>query len=283
MQPITYQNKTLQFGKKTHIMGILNITPDSFSDGGKYLNMDQALQHAEEMIRDGADLIDVGGESTQPGSEPLPEEEELHRVIPVIERLAKTISIPISVDTYKASVARAALDAGAWIINDISGFTMDPEMAPLAAEKKCPAILMHMKGTPRNMQQNPVYKDVVSEVIQFLREQIEKAKSLGIPENNLIIDPGIGFAKTMEHNLEILRRLEEFKILNRPILIGTSRKATLGKLLGGAPPQDRLEGTAATVALGIAYGADIVRVHDVKEMARVARVSDAIVRGTINL
>lgn len=261
--------------ERTLIMGILNVTPDSFSDGGQYQDAESAIRHCIQMAEDGADVIDIGGESSRPGSEPVSADQELSRVIPVIEALANQIEIPISIDTYKPEVARAALDAGASIINDITGLA-DERMRSLAAERKVPAIIMHMKGTPRNMQENPEYDDVVSEIMAFFRERIALAVEAGLPEEYLIIDPGIGFGKTLEHNLEIIRNLADFKTLGRPILIGTSRKAFIGNILGGLPPTERLQGTAATVAISIMNGANIVRVHDVKEMSKVAKMADAL-------
>ena len=264
-------------GERTLIMGILNITPDSFSDGGQFQDTESAVRHGIQMAEDGADIIDIGGESSRPGSEPVSADEELSRVIPVIEALAKKIEIPISIDSYKPVVAQAALDAGAGIINDVTGLA-DERMRSLAAERKAPTIIMHMKGAPRNMQENPEYDDVVSEIMAFFRERIALAVEAGLPEEYLIIDPGIGFGKTLEHNLEIIRNLADFKTLGRPILIGTSRKAFIGKILGGLPPTERLEGTAAAIAISIANGANIVRVHDVKQMSQVAKMADAIVQ-----
>lgn len=265
--------------ERTLVMGILNVTPDSFSDGGLYRDTEAAIGHGVQMVEDGADVIDVGGESSRPGAEPLSVEEELSRVIPVIEALAQRVQAPVSIDTYKPEVARAALDAGASMVNDITGLA-DADMRALAAERKVPAVVMHMKGTPRTMQKNPVYADVVSEIMAFLRERVAAAVAAGLPEEFVIVDPGIGFGKTAEHNLEIIRKLADFKSLGLPILIGTSRKAFIGKVLGGLPSGERLEGTAATVALSIANGANIVRVHDVKEMVRVARTADAVVKET---
>jgi dihydropteroate synthase len=260
-------------------MGILNITPDSFSDGGLFLDPSHALRQAERMVEDGADILDIGGESTRPGADPLPPAEELCRILPVIRGVAARFPVPISVDTYKACVAREAMEAGAVMVNDISAFTFDSQMASTVAAFRVPVCLMHIKGTPKNMQQNPTYEDVVTEVRDWLRERASVALAAGIAEEDIIIDPGFGFGKTVGHNLEILRRLREFTTLGYPILIGTSRKSTIGKILGDLPPQERLEGTAATVALSIANGASIVRVHDVKEMMRVARMADAVVRG----
>jgi dihydropteroate synthase len=267
-----------QIGKRTLVMGILNVTPDSFSDGGKFDDPDAAAARAVEMVEQGADIIDVGGESTRPGSEPVPAEVEIERIAPVIREIASLTEIVISIDTTKAAVARAALDAGALIVNDISAATFDPEMPSLIAEKSCPAILMHIKGTPKSMQASPVYDDLMGEVCAFLRERLQALVDAGADEKTLMIDPGIGFGKTLDHNLELLRRLKELKSIGRPIVVGTSRKSTIGKVLGDLPPEQRLEGTAATVALSIVKGADIVRVHDVKEMCRVAKMSDAIVR-----
>ncbi|HEY3298287.1 MAG TPA: dihydropteroate synthase [Armatimonadota bacterium] len=261
--------------ERTVIMGILNVTPDSFSDGGTHNTIETAVQHALKMIEDGADVIDIGGESTRPGADYIWADEEISRVVPIISALVKEIRVPISIDTYKPEVARAALDAGATILNDITGFA-DPEMRTLAAERRAPSILMHMKGTPQTMQENPEYQDVIDEVMAYLREQIRLTVEAGLPEEFIIIDPGIGFAKTMDHNLEILRKLADFKSIGLPILIGTSRKAFIGKILGGLPAPDRTFGTAATVALSISNGANIIRVHDVIEMTQVARIADAI-------
>ena len=258
-------------------MGVLNITPDSFSDGGPFFGTDAAVRHGIEMAEAGADIIDVGGESSRPGAEPVPLDEELRRVIPVIERLAQAAQVPVSIDTTKAEVARAALAAGAAIVNDITGLHADPAIARTAAEFSAPVIIMHIKGTPRTMQQNPEYEDLVGEIIAWLREGIAVAERNGLPAAQVIIDPGIGFGKTVRHNLEIMARLREFLVLGRPILIGTSRKSTIGKVTGKRADQ-RLLGTAATVAICIANGASIVRVHDVPEMVDVVRMADAICR-----
>jgi len=265
-------------GKRTLVMGILNVTPDSFSDGGRFIDPKAAVEHALRMVNDGADIVDVGGESTRPGSDAVPAEEEMRRIIPVIRELARNNDVAVSVDTYKAEVAKAALDAGAAIVNDISGGSFDPLMPSLIADCGCPAILMHIKGTPKNMQLDPRYDDLLGEVFSFLRERVQAMVDAGADEKMLMIDPGIGFGKTVQHNLELLRRLRELKSLGRPIVIGTSRKSMIGKVLGDLPVEERLEGTAATVALAIANGADIVRVHDVKQMSRVARMTDAVVR-----
>ncbi|MBO8126336.1 MAG: dihydropteroate synthase [Firmicutes bacterium] len=268
---------SLPLGQKTYIMGILNVTPDSFSDGGRYLEPEAAIRRARQMVDEGADIIDVGGESTRPGAEFVSEEDELARVIPVVSQLAKELAVPISVDTTKYRVAEASLEAGASIINDISGLQFEPRLADLAAKYRAGLVLMHTRGTPREMQKNPVYTDVVAEVLSFLQSAVDQALARGVSREQIILDPGIGFAKTCEHNLEILNRLAEFRTLGYPLLLGTSRKSFIGKVLD-LPVDQRVEGTAASVALGIAAGADVVRVHDVREMARVAKVSDAIAR-----
>lgn len=266
----------LNLRKRPYIMGILNITPDSFSDGGLYLDIKEAIEHARRMAAEGADIIDVGGESSRPGAEPVSLDEELKRVIPVIEALSKKIDIPISIDTYKADVANEAITAGASIINDISGLRFDPMMVKAAADADAPVIIMHMKGAPRDMQRRPAYKDVVKEIIDFFKERISYAIKNGVKKNKIIIDPGIGFGKTVRHNLKIIKRLGEFKSLGVPILLGPSRKSFIGKILD-APPEKRMAGTAAAVAMGIANGADIIRVHDVEEMLDAARITDAII------
>ncbi|MEW6418259.1 MAG: dihydropteroate synthase [Nitrospirota bacterium] len=257
-------------------MGILNVTPDSFSDGGLYFDKSAAIKRAIQMVEEGADIIDIGGESTRPGSEPVTIEEELRRTIPVIEELAKEVKVPISIDTYKSEVAKRALDAGASMVNDISGLRFDPEMPDIVSEYKVPVVIMHIKGTPKNMQQNPVYEALIPEIMDYLREGIKIAKQTGISEDKIIIDPGIGFGKTFDHNLEIIKHLREFTFLEKPILIGLSRKAFIGKILGDVPVTERLEGTAAAVAISIINGANIIRVHDVKEMVKVAKIADAI-------
>lgn len=269
---------SLDFSKKTHIMGVLNVTPDSFSDGGMHFDKSRAVDHALRMIDEGADILDIGGESTRPGSDPVSLDEELRRTIPVIEALAKNIPIPISIDTYKSDVAVRALEAGAAIVNDISGMRFDPEMPKVISRFKSPVVIMHIKGTPKKMQVNPTYKALIPEIMDYFRAGIRLAAQSGIPDNMIILDPGIGFGKTYEHNLEIINDLEQFSLLGKPLLIGPSRKAFLGKILGDLPAHERLEGTAAAVAISIIKGAHIVRVHDVKEMARVAKVADAIKR-----
>jgi len=260
-----------RWGERTYIMGIINLTPDSFSGDGLGDDMAAALDQARRFASEGADILDIGGESTRPGSDPVSADEEIRRVVPVLERLVAEIPLPISIDTYKAEVARRALEAGARMINDVWGLKYDPELALVAAERKVPLIIMHN-------QQGTSYGDLVPEVIASLEESIGMAQGAGVAREDIIIDPGIGFGKAVEHNLEIMRRLEEFRSLGRPILLGTSRKSMIGLVLN-LPPDHRLEGTAATVALGIAKGVDMVRVHDVSYMVRVCRMSDAIVRG----
>ncbi len=278
---LEWRNFSLDLSQKTHIMGILNVTPDSFTDGGIFFQRDSAIEHGLRMAEDGADIIDIGGESTRPGSDPVGYEEEVRRTIPVIEELSKRVNIPVSIDTYKADVAKRALDAGASMVNDISGLRFDPEMAGVVAEHKVPVVLMHIKGTPMNMQVNPEYEALIPEILDYLRAGIRLAVDAGVGEDMIIIDPGIGFGKTFEHNLDILKNLREFTLLEKPVLIGPSRKAFIGKILGNAPASERMEGTAAAVAVSIMNGANMVRVHDVKEMVKVAKVADAIKRGVI--
>ena len=268
----------LKLGQRTLVMGVLNATPDSFSDGGLFGSPEAAVERAKEMVAEGADIIDAGGESSRPGADLVPDEVEMDRVLPVVEKLANTVDVPISIDTCKSSVARRALDAGAGIVNDISALRGDPNMASVIADAGVPIVLMHMQGVPKDMQRHPHYDSLIHETISFLRARVRAAMAAGISPNQIIIDPGIGFGKTVAHNLEIIRRLRDFRSLGKPILIGTSRKSFIGKVLD-LPVDDRREGTAATVAAAITNGADIVRVHDVREMARVARMTDAIVRG----
>ncbi len=271
------RGKQLAFGGRTLIMGILNVTPDSFSDGGCHLDVATAINHAKKMVADGADVIDVGGESSRPGASPASAEEEMARVMPVIEGLADEICVPLSIDTCKSAVARRALEAGAHIVNDITALRGDADMANVVREMDAGLILMHMRGSPRTMQRSPAYDDVVSDISSWLQRRIKEVETKGIFADRIVIDPGIGFGKTVDHNLEILRRLDEFRRLNKPILIGTSRKSFIGKILN-LPVNDRIEGTAATVTWAIARGADMIRVHDVKTMHRVARMTDALNR-----
>ena len=279
---LSFRNFSLDLSRKTHLMGILNVTPDSFTDGGIFFRKDSAVEHGLRMVEDGADLIDIGGESTRPGSDPVGYEEEVRRTIPVIEELAKRVNVPISIDTYKADVAKRALDAGASMVNDISGLRFDPEMAGVVAEYRAPVVVMHIRGTPKNMQVNPEYEALIPEIIDYLRISMRLAVDAGVGEDMIIIDPGIGFGKTFEHNLQILKNLHEFTLLEKPLLVGPSRKAFIGNIIGNASTSERLEGTAAAVAISIMNGAHIVRVHDVKEMAKVAKVADAIKRGGIH-
>ncbi len=264
--------------QRTAVMGILNVTPDSFYDGGRYAQTEAAVRRALQMVEEGADVLDIGGESTRPGSLPVPEEEELRRVLPVIEAVRARVDVPISIDTTKSRVAERALQAGACMVNDISGLGFDPRMAEVIARHGALCCIMHIQGTPQTMQQNPQYEDVVRDISCYFEERLALAERAGIPRENIWLDPGIGFGKTVEHNLEILRRLREFTAFGLPILIGTSRKSFIGKILGDLPPEERLEGTAATVAIAIMNGANAVRVHDVREMARVARMTDAVCR-----
>jgi dihydropteroate synthase len=278
---LAWKNFYLDFSKKTYIMGVLNITPDSFSDGGLYFDKSVAIKRAIQMVEDGADIIDIGGESTRPGSESITIDKELKRTIPVIEALTIEIKVPISIDTYKSEVAMAALDSGASMVNDISGLRFDPKMSEVVSEYKVPVVIMHIKGRPKDMQQNPVYEALIPEIMDYLRCGIAIATRSGISDNKIIIDPGIGFGKTSDHNLEIINKLREFTSLEKPILIGPSRKAFIGKILGDAPVTQRLEGTAAAVAISIMNGANMIRVHDVKEMAKVAKIADAVKKGKI--
>ena len=257
------------------IMGILNVTPDSFSDGGRHLALQDAAGHAKRMIDDGADIIDIGGESTRPFSDPVDEDEELSRVLPVIETVRAISDIPISVDTYKASVADKALRAGADIINDISGLTYDDRMAGVIAEHDAYAVIMHIRGTPKHMQENPVYENVIAEIMAFLRRQSSYAVRAGIDEGKIMIDPGIGFGKRVEDNLRILKMLNVFKELGKPVLIGTSMKSFIGKVTG-SPLEERVEGTLATLAVAFMNGADIFRVHDVAGAKKVLTMVKAV-------
>lgn len=267
--------RALELGGRTLLMGVVNVTPDSFSDGGRFFGFEAARECALEMAEAGADLIDIGGESTRPGADPVSLEEEIERTIPLIESLAGECGVPISIDTRKSVVARMALDAGAFMVNDVSGLRFDPGMAALLAERGAPVVIMHMKGTPADMQENPIYEDVVADIARFLAERAEVAVAAGVDPGRIIVDPGIGFGKTLEHNLEIIRRLDELRSLGYPLLVGTSRKSFIGKVLD-LPVDRRLFGTAATVALLVERGADIVRVHDVLEMSQVVRMADAV-------
>jgi dihydropteroate synthase len=268
-----FGHREYNLGARTHLMGVLNITPDSFSDGGKFYDVGRAVEHGLRMAEEGADFIDIGGESSRPGSEPIPLEEELRRVLPVIENLSRQVTVPLSIDTYKARVAEAALSAGATLVNDISGMTADPVMPSIVSRYGASIVLMHMKGTPRSMQQNPTYVNVTEQVVEFLGTQAQAALDAGVSQ--VIVDPGIGFGKTLDHNLQLLRDLDVLVRLGFPVLVGPSRKSFIG-MLSGLPVAERLEGTAAAVTASILRGAQIVRVHDVKEMKRVAVIADAL-------
>ena len=264
--------KKLEFNKKPLIMGILNVTPDSFSDGGKFFSLDKAVKHAIQMEKEGADIIDIGGESTRPGARPISIKEEMNRVIPVVKKLIDKIKIPISIDTYKSKIAQKTLDIGASMINDITALRGDEKLSEVVAEYDVPICLMHMKGAPQNMQVNPEYDDVVEEIKDFLKERSEYAISKGIKKKNIIVDPGLGFGKRtgkgVEDNLEILNRLRELTNLGYPVMIGASRKTFIGNFFGDGetlPVSKRLEGSLATAIVAIVNGANIIRVHDVKE------------------
>jgi dihydropteroate synthase len=270
----------LDYSSRSLVVGVINVTPDSFSDGGHFYDPIIAIQHGTRLVREGADALDVGGESTRPGAEPLPVAEELERVLPVIQGLVQEVKVPIAVDTYKAEVAGRSLEAGATIVNDISALRFDPEMADVVVQHQAAVVLMHMQGTPRDMQQDPHYEDLLDEVYTFLQGRIDEAQSRGIPSKKIIIDPGIGFGKTLGHNLLLIKHLSHFQSLRKPILLGTSRKSFIGHVLG-TPVDEREEGTAATVAVGIWNGAQIVRAHDVRRAVRVARMTDAILRAEL--
>jgi dihydropteroate synthase len=272
------ENKAIKTGKytldfkKTLIMGILNVTPDSFSNGGLFVDIEEAVAHACKMVEDGADIIDIGGESTRPGSNPISKEEELKRVKPVIQRLLKEVDVPLSIDTYKPDVAAECLELGVHIVNDITGLR-HRKMIEALSKYKPPVVIMHMKGTPKNMQEKPVYTDVIREIKEFINKRIQQAKKAGL--NNFIVDPGIGFGKTTVHNLQILKRLNEFKSLGYPIMVGPSRKSFIGDITG-LPVHERLEGTLASVSIAALNGADIIRVHDVKQCKRAIMIANAI-------
>lgn len=272
---LTWRGRPLQLGPEPVIMGILNVTPDSFSDGGNFYDHQKAVARGLNMADEGAGIIDIGGESTRPGAPSVSPEEQIRRVVPVIKVLADRLDIPISIDTTSSKVAGAALAAGASIINDISALTFDPEMATLAAQKQCPVILMHIQGNPQTMQQQPRYQDVVAEVLAYLQERIAYAISKGIVQHQIVVDPGIGFGKTVEHNLLLLKHIEKLHTLGVPLLVGTSRKSFIGKLLG-VEADERIFGTAATVAWCVAGGVQMMRVHDVGPMAQVAKIIAAI-------
>jgi dihydropteroate synthase len=271
-------SRTLALGERTLVMGVLNVTPDSFSDGGLYFDVRAGVERAFEIERAGADILDVGGESTRPGSKEISTEEELARILPVLEGLRGRLKIPISIDTRKAAVAERAAAAGAEIVNDVTALRADPELARIAHRRHLLLVLMHMHGEPRTMQKRPFARNVVRGVVSGLRAAMARARKAGIPKSQIVLDPGIGFGKSFDQNYELLARLPELAVLGCPLLVGTSRKGFLGHTLGGAPAAARIWGTAATVAASILAGAHIVRVHDVAEMVQVARVTDAVLR-----
>lgn len=282
--PLTVRGSRFEWGTRTYLMGVLNVTPDSFSDGGQFNTLERAIAQAHQMVSAGADILDIGGQSTRPQAEDVSEGEELERVLPVIQALRvgfgeyPPLSTPISIDTTKASVAERAIAAGADIVNDISGATFDPQMLNTVASLNAPIVLMHIRGTPKTMQQLTDYRDVVGEVRAFLEQQMQKAMSLGIPKHHLILDPGIGFAKTVEQNLTLLRHGDDLRSLGAPLLIGPSRKSFIGHILGQPDPGKRVWGTAAACCAAIAHSADILRVHDVAEMKDVSQLADSLWR-----
>lgn len=277
---LTIRDRCFAWGQRTYMMGILNVTPDSFSDGGKFNTTSAALTQAQTMVAAGADIVDIGGQSTRPGAEQISLETEMERVLSVLQLLRPLIDVPISVDTTRAEVAKAAIQAGADIVNDISAGTFDPQMLPTVASLDVPIILMHIRGNPQTMQQLTNYQDLIGDIYNFLSEKITAGKLLGIDHNKIIIDPGIGFAKNQEQNLEILRQLRSLKKLNSPILVGVSRKSFIGNILNQPDPKLRVWGTAAACCAAIFNGADILRVHDVEEMQQVTLVADAIYRNS---
>jgi dihydropteroate synthase len=278
---LNIRHKSFNWGDRTYIMGVLNVTPDSFSDGGQFQTVDMALAQSVNMVAAGADILDIGGESTKPGATPVDEQTELARVIPVIEAIRqhpKTREIPISIDTTKAAVAEAAIQAGADIVNDVSGGKFDPQMLSTVGRMGIPYILMHMRGTPTTMQQMTDYTDMVGEIFAYLEMQIDRAVACGIDRSQIIIDPGIGFAKTSQQSIELMRQLDKFQELGLPLLVGVSRKSFIGKILDQPDPDRRLWGTAAACCAAIDRGVDILRVHDVAEMVDVSRVADVLLR-----
>jgi dihydropteroate synthase len=278
MPELMIRNHRFNWGTRTYLMGILNVTPDSFSDGGQFNQLDKAVNHGLMMVKQGADMIDIGGQSTRPGAKQITLEEELERVIPVVESLRQQSSIPISVDTTRREVARAAIAVGADLINDISGATFEPEILQLVAENQLPIILMHIRGNPETMQSLTDYQDLIPEICQFFQEQINQAREWGVKRSQIILDPGIGFAKNYQQNIDILKNIQQIKKLGFPILIGTSRKSLIGQILNQENPQKRVWGTAATCCHAISQGVDILRVHDISEMADVIKVADVLYR-----
>jgi dihydropteroate synthase len=276
MFPLRLPSRTLVLGKRTLIMGVLNVTPDSFSDGGLFHDPDAAVARALELQSAGADILDIGGESTRPGSEPVSARQQLSRILPVLEKLRGKLTIPVSVDTSSAEVADAAIAAGAEILNDVTALRGDPRLAEVAARRKLPVILMHMRGEPRTMQKKTFARDVLKDVVGVLRASVKAARRAGIAKSQIVLDPGIGFGKSYAQDYELIARLPEISRLGFPLLVGTSRKKFIGRVLGGRPADQRVYGTAATVTASILGGAHIVRVHDVAEMVQVVRVSDAV-------
>lgn len=272
---IRCRKRTMTLGKRTLLMGVLNVTPDSFSDGGLFFDKEKAISHGLRLVEEGADIIDIGGESTKPGSKPLELDEELRRVIPVIKSVSAEVDVPISIDTYKSTVAQKAIEAGAEMINDISGLNFDPSLAKVASKEDIPLVLMHIRGTPETMQKNVHYDSLFSEILQYLKDSIQRAESAGLDPRQIIIDPGIGFGKTVEDNLLIIKNLHEFRILGKPILLGTSRKNFIGKILN-AEVGERLEGTLSSITVGVLNGANIIRCHDALQAKRAIAVADAI-------
>jgi len=274
---LSFKDKKVNLARKVAVMGILNLTPDSFYNGGKYTTESRVLRRVEEMVKEGADLIDVGGESTRPGAKEVDLEEEIKRVIPVISKIRELFEIPVSIDTYKAEVAKEALEAGVDMINDISGLRFDPQLKEVVARSGVPVVLMHIKGTPRDMQNNPRYASLMGEIISYLSESIRLAQKAGIDPEKIIVDPGIGFGKTSGHNLQILNHLGELRSLGRPILIGVSRKSFMGNVLK-LPLEERLEGGLAAASLAVMQGAKIIRTHDVKPTRRAVDLTQAIIQ-----
>ena len=279
LAPMHVCDRTFAWGDRTYIMGVLNVTPDSFSDGGDFFDPAIAVERGCEMVRQGADVLDIGGQSTRPGAVEVPLEEELQRTVPVIRALRQALPTPISIDTTKAAVLEAAADAGANFANDVSGGLADPQMLPAIAKLGMPAILMHMRGTPATMQSMTKYDDLLGTIDRYLRERMVAAQRAGIPKNKILLDPGIGFAKTCEQNLELLMGLERFREIGCPLLVGVSRKSFIGKILDRPEPKQRVWGTAAACTVAISRGADMLRVHDVAEMKDVCRVADTFYRG----
>lgn len=279
---LSFSHRKIDLTKKVAVMGILNLTPDSFYDGGRYKTEKEVLERVEEMINEGADIIDVGGESTRPGAKPVGVEEELRRTVPFIQKIAEKFKIPLSIDTYKAKVAKEACEAGAEMVNDISGLRFDPDMPEVVSSKKSYLVIMHIKGTPQNMQDNPTYKALMPEIISYLEEGIEIARRAGIGLDKIIIDPGIGFGKKLEHNLSILKNLKKLTSLKRPILVSVSRKSFIGQILN-LPAEKRLTGSIAAACAAVLGGARIIRCHDIKQTRQAVDVVNAIMQERVPL